>query len=619
MIYSISIQLLSFVYLFLILCVFIFKKKSHNFEGLLYQVLLILSMIVLVLDVASILLIPVHEKYHILNIIASKGYLISSILWCAWLTVYVCHINSNNYSKLRDIIKNEVVSRWGLILTVAFCVGACFLESTYVYDDVLMMSYQSGKAIYYTFIVSFVYMGFTAIYMIYNPKNVSFEKRVPIFVFLLLALISVVLQWMNNYIHLISSVMAFVMLFIYFTMENPDQKIISELEKDKEEVEEASKAKTDFLSNMSHDIRTPMNAIIGFSESLLMESLTEFQKGEVQNIYEAATTLLAIINNILDVSRIESGKEEKNEKPYEFRKIIMQITSVLTAKIDTSKIHFNINIDKDVPTHFIGDELKIYQILMNLLSNAVKYTNMGSINFDVSAEIFEDNAKLKFVVADTGIGIKQEDFDKIFVKFSRIHNPENNNEIEGTGLGLVITKSLTELLGGTISFTSEYGKGTTFTVIIPQKIYYGAAENAQSTVRGSLNVSNVHFDGSLYDVLIVDDNSLNLKVAQRILSDYKFQITLANSGEEAIEKIKNGARFDLIFLDHMMPGMDGIQTLKELKKIEGVKIPPVVALTANAMVGMKEMYLSEGFDGYISKPINREELQDLLNNTFCHK
>lgn len=620
MIKSVSIQFLSLIYLILVLGVFLYKKNSHNLEGVLYQVLLILTIIVVGFDIASNLLIPYHESLEMINIILGKGYLVASIIWCAWLTMYVFHINSDNSNSLGDIIKNEPFLRWGIIFTIAFCIGACLLKTTFVYDSDLMLSYQVGEALYFTFVVSFIYMGFTAIYMIYNPKKISFAQRIPIFVFLLLALMAVVLQWMHSSIHLVSSVMCFVMLFIYFTMENPDQKIISELEKDKEVVEEASKAKTDFLSNMSHDIRTPMNAIIGFSESLLMEELTDHQKSEVQNIYEAATTLLAIINNILDVSRIESGKEEKKERPYEFRKIIMQITSVITSKIDVNKIKFNINIDRNVPTHFIGDELKIYQILMNLLSNAVKYTNEGSIDFSVSADIFEDKATLKFIVKDTGIGIKKEDYDKIFVKFSRINNPENDHEIEGTGLGLVITKSLTELLGGTIDFQSEYGVGTTFTVNIPQKIYYGAVQDGVSAINnGPLNVNNVHFDGSLYDILIVDDNNLNLKVAERILSDYKFQITLASSGEEALDKIKNGARYDLIFLDHMMPGMDGIQTLKELKSLQGVKIPPVIALTANAMVGMKEMYLSEGFDGYISKPINREELQDLLNNTFCRK
>jgi len=298
----------------------------------------------------------------------------------------------------------------------------------------------------------------------------------------------------------------------------------------------------------------------------------------------------------------------------------MQLNSVIASKIDSSKVKFNIHIDKDVPTHLIGDELKIYQILMNLLSNAVKYTEEGHIDFNISSENLGEVAKLKFVVSDTGIGIKESDYDKLFVKFSRINNQENYKSIEGTGLGLVITKKLIELLGGTITFVSEYGKGTSFTVILPQKIHMEPVESqVVSVVTKNATVANVHFDGSLYDILVVDDNDLNLKVAERILRDYKFQITLASSGEEAIQKLKDGNRYDLIFLDHMMPIMDGVQTLHNIRALEGVKIPPIVALTANAMVGMKEMYLNEGFDGYISKPINREELQVLLNNIFCKK
>ena len=215
------------------------------------------------------------------------------------------------------------------------------------------------------------------------------------------------------------------MVFFYFTIENPDQKIINELQEDKKEVEEASKAKTDFLSNMSHDIRTPMNAIIGFSESLLMENLSENQKSEVQNIYEAATTLLAIINNILDVSRIESGKEEKNEKPYEFKKVLMQLISVITAKIDNSKVKLNVQIDKTVPTHFIGDELKIYQILMNILSNAAKYTEVGHIDFTITSQVEGDTAKLKFVVAGSALQT-EHNLIYLFLSFSIISTPSKD-------------------------------------------------------------------------------------------------------------------------------------------------------------------------------------------------
>ena len=506
-----------------------------------------------------------------------------------------------------------------MIISLILCGVSIYLKPNYFVDIDKLIAYQNGRDLYFTYIVNIIYSGLLVIYMIYKKEKLDFSKKMIVFSFAFLSLIGIVISWVNPSVSINSSIMGLVMALIYFTMENPDLKIINELEKDKEEANEASKAKTDFLSNMSHDIRTPMNAIIGFSESLLTENMPINQKSEVQSIYDAASTLLGIINNILDVSRIESGKEEKKETTYEMRKIVMQLSSVITAKLDQNKVKLNINISSDVPKFMIGDELKIYQILMNILSNAAKYTNEGHIDFNISSENVGDMATVKFSVADTGIGIKESDYDKLFVKFSRIHNQENYNEVEGTGLGLVITKKLVELLGGTISFTSKYKVGTTFTVVLPQKIDFNAIEKEEVNTQTKVSTSNVHFDGSLYDILIVDDNMLNLKVAQRILSDYKFNITCLQSGAEAIEKIKGGARYDLIFLDHMMPLMDGIQTLKTLKNLEGVKVPPVIALTANAMVGMKEFYLKEGFDGYISKPINREELQVLLNNIFCKR
>ena len=615
----VSIQIVSLVYMLLLLGVSIYKHNSRNFEGLIYQILLMLTVLLLGIDISGNMLTPYqNDHYFFLNILG-KSYLILNVIWCLWLMIYVVNLDVGN-EKVKDLFKKSKSFKFGHLALVIAAVIICFLKSVYIFDETILASYQSGVALYFTYIACFVYMGITAIYMIHNPSKIPFNKRIPVLLFILLSLIAIVIQWMYPSVLLVSSVMAFIMLIMYFTLENPDLKIITELEKDKEEVEEASKAKSDFLSNMSHDIRTPMNAIIGFSESLLMEDLSSVQKGEVQNIYEAASTLLGIINNILDVSRIESGKEEKNEATYELRKVIMQLTSVMTSKIDPAKVKLNIQIDKDVPTHFVGDELKVYQILMNILSNAVKYTEEGFINFNISSENVGDLSKIKFEIADSGIGIKESDFDKLFVKFSRINNQENYKSIEGTGLGLVITKKLVELLGGTISFTSVYGKGTTFTIIIPQKIFQGAVDTTVvDAVTKTVSAANVHFDGSLYDILVVDDNNLNLKVAERILQDYKFEITLASSGEECINRLVNGERYDLIFLDHMMPVMDGIETLRKIKELEGVKIPPVVALTANAMVGMKEMYLNEGFDGYISKPINREELQVLLNNVFCKK
>ena len=618
MIRSCLLQILSLCYLLLLLSVFTKKRKEKSLENKNFEIFSILTFIVILFDGVKNYLLFFQDKYELLNMIICKGFLVSTIIWSTWLIIYISSLKKE-FKTLKELFKSNTFYIILMIISLILCGVSIYLKPNYFVDIDKLIAYQNGRDLYFTYIVNIVYSGLLVIYMIYKKEQLDFSKKMIVFSFAFLSLIGIVISWVNPSVSINSSIMGLVMALIYFTMENPDLKIINELEKDKEEANEASKAKTDFLSNMSHDIRTPMNAIIGFSESLLTENMPINQKSEVQSIYDAASTLLGIINNILDVSRIESGKEEKKETTYEMRKIVMQLSSVITAKLDQNKVKLNINISSDVPKFMIGDELKIYQILMNILSNAAKYTNEGHIDFNISSENVGDMATVKFSVADTGIGIKESDYDKLFVKFSRIHNQENYNEVEGTGLGLVITKKLVELLGGTISFTSKYKVGTTFTVVLPQKIDFNAIEKEEVNTQTKVSTSNVHFDGSLYDILIVDDNMLNLKVAQRILSDYKFNITCLQSGAEAIEKIKGGARYDLIFLDHMMPLMDGIQTLKTLKNLEGVKVPPVIALTANAMVGMKEFYLKEGFDGYISKPINREELQVLLNNIFCKR
>ena len=618
MIRSCLLQILSICYLLLLLSVFTKKRKEKSLENKNFEVFSILTFIVILFDGVKNYLLFFQDKYELLNMIICKGFLVSTIIWSTWLIIYISSLKKE-YKTLKELFKSNTFYIILMIISLILCGVSIYLKPNYFVDSDKLIAYQNGRDLYFTYIVNIVYSGLLVIYMIYKKEKLDFSKKIIVFLFAFLSLIGIIISWVNPSVSINSSIMGLVIALIYFTMENPDLKIINELEKDKEEANEASKAKTDFLSNMSHDIRTPMNAIIGFSESLLTENMPINQKNEVQSIYDAASTLLGIINNILDVSRIESGKEEKKETTYEMRKIIMQLSSVITAKLDQNKVKLNINISSDVPKFMIGDELKIYQILMNILSNAAKYTDEGHIDFNITSENVGDMATVKFSVADTGIGIKESDYDKLFVKFSRIHNQENYNEVEGTGLGLVITKKLVELLGGTISFTSKYKVGTTFTVVLPQKIDFNAIEKEEVNTQTKVSTTNVHFDGSLYDILIVDDNILNLKVAQRILSDYKFNITCLQSGAEAIEKIKGGARYDLIFLDHMMPLMDGIQTLKTLKNLEGVKVPPVIALTANAMVGMKEFYLKEGFDGYISKPINREELQVLLNNIFCKR
>ena len=367
---------------------------------------------------------------------------------------------------------------------------------------------------------------------------------------------------------------------------------------------------------MSHEIRTPMNAIMGFSETILNDKKVNVEnaKKDIEHIYIASSNLLEIMNNILDISRIETGEEKLDNKDYSIGNIVLELKSIIDARLNNPKVKFITNVDENIPSKLFGDKTKVFQILLNILSNSVKYTEVGKIELYVTADVKGNNANLHFKVSDTGFGIKEEDYDKIFEKFSRLDNA-TRNEIEGTGLGLVITKKLVNLLDGKIWFESQYGAGTTFYVDITQQIVDSSKLGNILTEKGITSERN-YLDCSKYKVLIVDDNKLNLKVAEKILTPYKFSITTLNGGRECVDNIKEGNKYDMIFLDHMMPELDGIEVLHILEKLDSYDIPPVVALTANAITGMKEMYLNEGFDEYLAKPINISELDKIINKYF---
>jgi len=399
----------------------------------------------------------------------------------------------------------------------------------------------------------------------------------------------------------------------------------------KKKVDAESKQKSDFLAKMSHEIRTPMSAILGITEIQLQDrTLREDLREALGKIYNSGDLLLGIINDILDFSKIEAGKMELVPVKYYVSSMINDIVQLNRIKNENKPVVFKLQVDELIPAEVTGDELRIKQILNNLLSNAFKYTDKGEVTLSVSVEQsrgVSTNATLVFKVSDTGQGMTADQIHKVFDEYSRF-NLEANRTTQGTGLGMSITRNLVHMMDGTISVKSTPGKGTEVIVKVPQRtdgsgtlLGKEMAETLQQFKMSSVSQTEkaqITYDPMPYgSVLIVDDVETNLYVAKGLMAPYELAMDTASSGFETVDKIKNGNTYDIIFMDHMMPKMDGIETTKILREMGYTK--PVIALTANALVGQAEMFMRNGFDGFISKPIDVRQLNATLNKMIRDK
>lgn len=396
-----------------------------------------------------------------------------------------------------------------------------------------------------------------------------------------------------------------------------ERKQLEESQQLKLEAEIANKAKSDFLAQMSHEIRTPINAVLGMNEMILRESSESNVKKYAMDIKDSASSLLSIINEILDLAKIESGKMELIPANYALSSVLNDLYNMMNIRAKEKNLTLIFDIQKDIPSEYFGDDIRLRQIMSNLLTNAIKYTQSGQVTFSIRGGAKGTVAYLRFSVTDTGIGIREEDIEKLFEKYRRFDESKHRN-IEGTGLGMNITMHLLRLMGSELKVESTYGKGSCFYFDLHQRI-----TNKEPLGNFSDRVSRqekdyrweTSFEAPDAHVLVVDDNHVNRKVFMNLLKQTKMQIDEAGGGRKALSMIAE-RHYDLIFLDHMMPEMDGIETLHEMEKMDlsakGNETTPVIMLTANAVVGAEEKYMQEGFSGFLTKPIIPEKLDAII-------
>ena len=531
--------IISFIYLILVMIIYFSKKKINTSENKVYSILLTVTLLGVVIDFSSVYMAfsGLHNGFFEF---VNRLYLVYLLTWISLLTSYsfIISLSKKAAKKGTSFIK---------IIYIPMAIFLLFYPLAYTVEGNEFFTHGlSANAMYG---LSTIYVIVMIICLLSNIKNLKQKKYVPIIFYIFIGTFITLIQLFNPSILIITAMEAFVTILMYFTIENPDLKMIEELNIARDQADKANNAKSEFLSNMSHEIRTPLNAIVGFSQALEEENLPDEAKDEVKDIIMASQSLLEIVNGILDISKIEANKLEIVNAEYDFNKVLEELVALTRARMGDKPLQFKTSFDPTIPTVLYGDHTRIKQIILNLLTNAVKYTKEGYINFKVDSVIKEDVCRLIISVEDSGIGIKEENINKLFSKFERF-DLEKNITIEGTGLGLAITKKLVDLMNGKIVVQSTYGEGSRFTVAIDQKI----VKTPTITIKDQNEQKEVKaFDVSGKRILVVDDNKLNLKVATRLLKEYNVEIETIDSGFECIEKIKAGQTYDLILMDDMMP------------------------------------------------------------------
>lgn len=613
---NISFSLPSLIFVLIIIGIYLLKKKLENIGDYVFFALMCIICLICIIEIALPYSIANYTKF---TDILCRLFLILNACWQFLFVVYADVIVYKGDKLKKDKwlrIPGHLVS---FLLAVTFIILYLVVDIEYTsvaYNSFYTMTGPISYLMYANIlladlcVLSFLNM---------NRSRIKNIHLTPIVLVLISYIVVIVRQIATNTeINEIAFFGTLLVSVIYFTIESQDFKLVDEYKKAKAEAEEEDKAKTAFLVNMSHEIRTPLNAIIGFAQIINEEENLEPEnfKKDLKNITDASESLSSLINNIVDISSIESDGTTLQEKDYILESLIFEINSFIPSKITNDELRFTIDLNQDIPREYNGDAYKIYKMLSYILLNAIDNTTYGEVKLEINGQKLEDNYfEQQFIISNTGHSMSHESFEKDFEAFIDLQSNGDGN-LDSIKLGLIIAKELIKALDGTIEFINQKGQGTKYIIKIKQKIVsalpigniFENVTNGLATTRNLLNLSDK-------TALVVDDGEVNLKMAKKSLEQYAINVVLVKSGRECIETVKN-QKIDVIFMDHMMPEMDGIATIKALNST-GYEIPPIVALTANNYDALKNEYIAAGFYDYLQKPIVFKELNRVMKRIFA--
>ena len=606
--YRIVFTIYTFIFVIMLLMTYFQKQKENNIRSKLFGGLIVSSLFFAIMEIIAIALLVMSPDKQKLFMIFWKARNITIWYFLYSYIIYFMAIYKNYQHKtIIELLKDKKIFLITLIiLFISTILYHMFGKSaTFDFYD---YKFVGGRATMPLVISAFACVITTFV------LSIKLKKTKPrIFINYTLTLIIAVIVFICQFLLPQESLLPFLSMFIlfvfYYNVENPDLKMIDDLEVLKTNIDKSSNAKLDFLFNLSYDLINPMNAIVSLSDSLTnIETFEEeATKEQIRNIKYAGNTLLDSIDNILDLSKNIEDENQLVAREYSTYELFKRMEAVAKTRIGAKQIEFELNLADNISSKMIGDINKIQKVLLNIISNAVKFTEVGRIKLVVTCSPDKNGQILHIKISDTGNGISDEDKNFIF-----------SDSTETSGVGLALSKKYVEQMNGSISFDTVYGAGTTFYVNIPQQIV-GTSTIKEDKENDQIVESNEIIDCSNLKALIVDDDILDIKVTSRLLEKYKLQVTSITNPLECLNRIKQEEQFDIMFLDHKMQELNGMELMKLLRGLEGYNLPKIVALTANAVAGAREYYINEGFDEYLSKPIDTQELDKIIAKFFKNK